>query len=186
MLRFVTVIFAWTENCKNLKAVILFWRHEFFSVFSLSGFLVCSLLACEFSNTDSLALPKQYKTNSCNCATSSLVLWQKMMKQLFLYFWKPNIPFSGFFPILTVFWCSIPFFAIVFFRLIAMELIKTASRWWPCRCSKCVSGLRRLENIEILELHTNLGSGAWMLFRQKWRKVDTRLFFFNSLVNEDK
>ena len=97
VLRFVTVIFAWTENCKNLKAVILFWRHEFFSVFSLSGFMVCSLLASEFSNTDSLALPKQYKTNSCNCATSSPVLWQKMMKQLFLYFWKPNIPFSVFF-----------------------------------------------------------------------------------------
>ena len=88
---------------------------NFFSVFSLSGFMVCSLLASEFSNTDSLALPKQYKTNSCNCATSGLVLWQKMMKQLFLYFWKPNISFSGFFPILTVFWCSIPFFAIVFF-----------------------------------------------------------------------
>ena len=39
-LHFISV---WTKVCKNCSIVFLFWRHQFFSMFSLRGILVCSL-----------------------------------------------------------------------------------------------------------------------------------------------
>ena len=39
----VDFISVWTEICKNCSIFILFWRHQFFSLFSLRGILVCSL-----------------------------------------------------------------------------------------------------------------------------------------------
>ena len=43
MASFVDFISVWTEICKNCSIVVLFWRHEIFSMFSLRGILVCSL-----------------------------------------------------------------------------------------------------------------------------------------------
>ena len=43
MASFVDFISVWTEICWNCSIVILFWRHEIFSMFSLRGILVCSL-----------------------------------------------------------------------------------------------------------------------------------------------
>ena len=40
---FVDFISVWTKFCKNCSIVILFWRHQLFSMFSLRGILVCSL-----------------------------------------------------------------------------------------------------------------------------------------------
>ena len=40
---FVDLICVWTEIFKKCSIVILFWRHQFFSMFSLRGILVCSL-----------------------------------------------------------------------------------------------------------------------------------------------
>ena len=40
---FVDFISVWTKICKNCSIVILFWRHQFFSMFSLMCILVCSL-----------------------------------------------------------------------------------------------------------------------------------------------
>ena len=40
---FVDFISVWTKICKNCSIVILFWRHQIFSMFSLRGILVCSL-----------------------------------------------------------------------------------------------------------------------------------------------
>ena len=43
MASFVDFISVWTKICKNCSIVILFWRHQIFSMFSLRGILVCSL-----------------------------------------------------------------------------------------------------------------------------------------------
>ena len=58
---FVDLICVWTGICKKSSIVILFWRHQFFSMFSLRGILVCSLkmlvfLAIGFCNIDWKAL----------------------------------------------------------------------------------------------------------------------------------
>ena len=43
MASFVGFISVWSEICKKCSIVILFWRHQIFSMFSLRGILVCSL-----------------------------------------------------------------------------------------------------------------------------------------------
>ena len=43
MHRFVDFISAWTEICMNRSVVVLFWRHQSFSIVSLRGILVCFL-----------------------------------------------------------------------------------------------------------------------------------------------
>ena len=43
MASFVDFISVWTKICTNCSIVILFWRHQIFSMFSLRGILVCSL-----------------------------------------------------------------------------------------------------------------------------------------------
>ena len=49
MASFVDFISVWTKICTNCSIVILFWRHQIFSMFSLRGILVCSLKnACTF------------------------------------------------------------------------------------------------------------------------------------------
>ena len=40
---FVDFTSVWTEICKTFSIDVLFWRHQNFSMFSLRGFLVCSL-----------------------------------------------------------------------------------------------------------------------------------------------
>ena len=40
---FVDFISVWTEVCKNCSIVVLFWRHQIFSMFCLWAVLVCSL-----------------------------------------------------------------------------------------------------------------------------------------------
>ena len=40
---FKDFISVWSEICKKCSIVILFWRHQFFSMFSLRGILVCAL-----------------------------------------------------------------------------------------------------------------------------------------------
>ena len=57
MAYFVDFVSVWTEICRNCSIVILFWRHQFFSMFRLRGILVCSLkmlvlLAIGFCNID--------------------------------------------------------------------------------------------------------------------------------------
>ena len=54
---FVDFISVWTEVCKNCSFVVLFRRHQIFSMFSLRGILVCSLkmlvlFAVGFCNID--------------------------------------------------------------------------------------------------------------------------------------
>ena len=43
MASFVDFTSVCTDICKIGSIVILFWRHQFFSIFRLKGFLVCSL-----------------------------------------------------------------------------------------------------------------------------------------------
>ena len=50
------------------------------------------------------------------------------------------------------------------------------SCWWICLCRKCVLIYEDYEKLDLLELHRSLGSGAQMLFRRKWRNLDTLLF----------
>ena len=43
MASFVDFISVWSEICKKCSIFVLFRRHQFFSMFSLRGILVCSL-----------------------------------------------------------------------------------------------------------------------------------------------
>ena len=43
MASLVDFISVWTEICRSCSIFILFWRHQFFSMFRLRGILVCSL-----------------------------------------------------------------------------------------------------------------------------------------------
>ena len=42
LVSFVDLLSVWTEVCKKCS-IVLFWRHQNFSIFSLRGILVCSL-----------------------------------------------------------------------------------------------------------------------------------------------
>ena len=42
MASFNDLISVWTDICRNCSLVILYWRHQVFSIFSLRGILVCS------------------------------------------------------------------------------------------------------------------------------------------------
>ena len=43
MASFVDFISVWSEICKKCSIVILFWRHQIFSMFSSRGIMVCYL-----------------------------------------------------------------------------------------------------------------------------------------------
>ena len=44
--------------------------------------------------------------------------------------------------------------------MLLMEPVKVFARWWPHSWRKCVSGLRRLQKIELFEMPTFLGHGV--------------------------
>ena len=72
---------------------------------------------------------------------SILALPKVVMKDLFLYFWKPISPFSK-----LCINCLLRFHFVycnicVLKKL--MEPVNAAALSWPCACLKCVSGLRR-------------------------------------------
>ena len=58
-----------------------------------------------------------------------------------------SLPFSKFMLMLTFFWCSSAFTAVVAFSMMLMEPINAPSCWWPCWCRKCVFGPQRFEKI---------------------------------------
>ena len=75
--------------------------------------------------------------------------------------------------VLTVFWCSTSYTVITVLWKLLMEPVNAPSRWWPCACLKCVSGLRRLEKtlnflrcIHVIDLVLKYGSdinqGNWL------------------------
>ena len=118
----------------------------------------------------------------CLCVFCFFFL-QVVTKWFFDDFWRPLMPFSTFlFSMLIVLWCSTPFTA-VFFRMKNLGVFNAAARWRSCTCLKRISGHGRLEKHEILVMHTSLRNGAQILFRHKWRNLDTLLFFFIVLVN---
>ena len=93
------------------------------------------------------------------------------MVNVFDYFWKLNSLFSKF-----CVNCLLMYYFVYCnncaFKLF-MELVKAPSRWWPCACLKCVSGLRRLDKtlnflscIHIIDLVPKYGSdineGNWL------------------------
>ena len=124
----------------------------------------------------------QYNFTFYDFASSCPFVLQIVVKNLFEDFWKSFIPFSRFFFNVN---CLL-FYSVYrssFFSMKLMRPINAPVRWWPCWCHKCVSGLRRLEKTWTLVMHTSLGPGAQMLFKQKWRKMDSLLFLFTILVN---
>ena len=67
--------------------------------------------------------------------------------------------------VLTVFWFSTTYTAIIVLWKMLMEPVNTPAHWWPCACLKCVSGLRRLEKplnflrcIHVIDLVLKYGS----------------------------
>ena len=107
-----------------------------------------------------------------------------MMQFGFCKFWwirssitcEKTIPFSSFLSFFTVFWCSTPSTAVFVSGKVMMKPIKLSDCWWPSWCRKFVSGLQRLEKLELFEMHTSLGPGAQMLFRRKRTKLDKSIF----------
>ena len=75
--------------------------------------------------------------------------------------------------VLTVFWCSASYTVIIVLWKMSMEPVNAPARWWPCACLKCVSGLRRLENLELFEMHLCHWPGGQIWFRHKWKKLVT-------------
>ena len=77
-------------------------------------------------------------------ASSMLTLSPVVMKQCDC-FWKTISPFFKY-----IYANSLLIFDSVhckFFLLLLTELFDAPACWWPCRCRKCASGLRRLEKI---------------------------------------
>ena len=64
-----------------------------------------------------------------------------------------------------------------------VEPVRKRGRWWPCWCQKCFPYLWRLEkNWTLGEMHTSLGKCPQLLFRYKWKNLDTLPFFFDVLA----
>ena len=64
---------------------------------------------------------------------------------------------------------------IVFWML--TEPVNAPARWWPCACLKCVSGLWRLEKLDLFDMDTCLWPDAQIFFRHKWKKLTTAFLF---------
>ena len=75
--------------------------------------------------------------------------------------------------LLTVFWCSTSYTVIIVLWKMLMEPVNAPTRWCPCACLKCISGLRILEKtlnflrcIHVLDLVLKDGSdikeGNWL------------------------
>ena len=127
----------------------------------------------------------QSNSNSYGFASFSLNFLQVGLNN-FDYFWKPNSPFSKF--VLTFFWWSKSHTLNVMFWVILKEPNKTPARWWPWKCLKCVSGLRRIKKSRtffwVAFMSLTWWPGAQFLLRYKRRKVDTLLFYFTVLANK--
>ena len=159
-------------------------------MYSLRCVLVCSLNVLVLFSHRIL----WYRLISFSYALYLHLVWLCVLLPFFLVgsdqifsddFWKSIIQFRRFFAMLTVFWCSILFTALVVFWMEILESKIVPAHWGSCSSMKCVSGLQRLEKLELHVMHTILGSCAQMLFRHKWRKRDKYVAFFIVLVNVD-
>ena len=78
----------------------------------------------------------------CNCSSVAPLLPE-------IFFWltetRKNLNILCCIHVLTVFWCSTSYTAIIVLWKTLVESVNALARWWPCACLKCVSGLRRLE-----------------------------------------
>ena len=76
----VDFLFVWTEICKNRLIVALFWGHQIFSMFSSSGFLVCSSKMLVYFRQKIL----WYRLTSCRTAMQLYTLSRFVVEPIFL------------------------------------------------------------------------------------------------------
>ena len=117
----------WSSSClyglKTTRLAYFFplWRHEWFSIFQLSGLFICSwsvlsLFSHKNSKTNWWAFLMQSNFLFFCFCVFQLVFLQVVMKYLFDYFWKSTIPFSSPFSMIIVFGYSTPFTAQLCFN----------------------------------------------------------------------
>ena len=146
---FVDFLSLWTDICTNCSNLFPFWRHQIFSIVSLRGLLVCSLIMLvHFSRwilwyrliSYSNAMQRWF-VSFCVCQSSSpescdeVSLWLLLKNQL--------VRFQSF--VLTVFWDFNSYTVIFLFWMMLVEPVDKRACWWPWSCLIFVYGLRRLE-----------------------------------------
>ena len=171
--------FAWFfchHVCMDLKMQeLLLCFFSFFTeniglISGLKGILVSPwnepfFLEIGFSNINWWALSMPSNLVSYNCACFSSFFLQVLMKELFDYYWKVYSPFSSFFSMSTVFWCSRMFTAVAVFLYViggtqcctcsVMALFVLGMYLWPGETRKMIYFLKW---IQILDLVINYRS----------------------------
>ena len=175
MVFFVDLISVWIEICKKCSIVVLFGRHQIFSMFTLRGILVCSVkMLVLFSHMilyyRLISFRKAMQLYFLSFSSSSLFFLEVVVKS-FDYFENQMVCFTSF--VLAVFWCSTSNAAIVVLWKMLMQPVNAPARWWPCACLNCVSGLRRLEKTLnflicicvfdlVLKYGSDINEGNWL------------------------
>ena len=96
---------------------------------------------------------------------------------------KTNYNVLSFLSLFIFFCCSTAFTAVVVSWMIFIEPFWASVRWWHHWCRNCSSGLVKLEKTWTSVMQLSLGPGAKLLFRHKWRKLDTIHTLFIVLLN---
>ena len=175
MASFVDFISVWSEICKKCSIVILFWRHQIFSMFSLRGILVCSLEMLVLFSHRIL----EYRLISFRNAmqlyflffvTSSLFSLEVVVK-IFDYFWKSNSLFSKF-----CVNCLLMFY-FVYCNICALKDVSGTCSWtcslvplrvpemclWPPKTRKSLNFLRCIHVIDlVLKYGSDINEGNWL------------------------
>ena len=178
----------------NQQEVLLFTSFlsisNVFSMFNLNCTQLCSLkvlvlFSHRFSDIVWLALSMQYNFTSFVFASFCLFFLLGSDRIVFQLLLKPIIPFSSFLSLLIFFCCSTPSTAVVVSWMIFIDPYWASVGWWPCWCWNCNSGLVILEKTwtSVMQLSPGPGESRTMLFRHKWRKLDTVHTFFIVLFN---
>ena len=165
-----------TEICKRCSIVILFWRHQIFSVFSLRGILVCSLkmfltFSHRFLYYGLISFRKAMQLSFQSFSSSSL-FFLEVVVNVVDYFWKPNSLFSKF-----CVNCLLMFYFVYCNNCVLNDV--NGARW--CTCSlvalrmpeMCLWPAKTRKNLELFEMHTGHWPGAQLWFRHKWGKLVT-------------
>ena len=161
---------------QELFKFYFFWGSQIFRITILRGFLNClNECACRFQPWDiPESVDGHIEGNTVLFlffAYSRLLSWPVVMKKLLKFLPKTTNPFSKFFKMFTVPWCSTPFYTIVVFWMILRKPIGASACWWPCW--KCVCGSwgpewnlkfsRRLQVLDmVLKSSSDINEGKWI------------------------
>ena len=126
-------------------------------------------------------LSLQWNFNSQVWASSGVLFPRPVTIERTNYFWKPTILFANSFE-LTAFRCSTQFTIIFVFWKMSVDNAKLlALGGGPCFWRRCALEKKDWKNFELFVMQTSLGPVSQKLFGQKWRNLNSLLFFFKKL-----